>query len=327
MQPHSQLTWQPSAPLANLRQRAEIIRKIRVFFALKQVWEVETPALASATSCDPYIESFRTQFFSPGQTKGPYYYLQTSPEFHMKRLLAAGSGAIFQIAKAFRNGEQGRFHQPEFTMLEWYRPGFDHHQLMDEMDELLQCILPFPPAQRKSYPAIFEELLGIDPIFASGKMLQDCAQRQGIEQVGLNSEDKDGWLNLLMSHCIEPQLGQHGPTFIYDFPASQAALARLKPDNPALAERFEVYIYGIELANGFNELTDSLEQRARFEHHLAQRTASGLPASPLDEYLLAALTAGLPPCAGVALGVDRLCMIALQVKHINEVISFSFDRV
>lgn len=319
-------SWQPSASMVNLRKRAEIIQRIRAFFAAKNVMEVETPVLASATIPAPYMESFITQFIPVGHTDGQNYYLQTSPEFHMKRLLAADSGPIYQITKAFRNGEVGRFHQPEFTMLEWYRPGFDHHQLMTEVDELLQMILTTRPAQRKSYTEIFKQYLAIDPINASSQELQDCAVAQGVEQVvGLALDDKDGWLNVLMSHCIEPHLGLECPMFIYDFPASQAALAQLNPDNPAVAERFEVYVNGVELANGFHELTDAVAQRDRFEHDLICRARENLPPVPFDEYLLAALAAGFPPCAGVALGIDRLCMLALQANHIAQVTTFCFE--
>lgn len=319
--------WQPSASLENLHQRAAIMRKIRTFFEKRNFLEVETPILASATICDPCLHSFSTQFMAPHQTSGPSYYLQTSPEFHMKRLLAAGSGPIFQITKSFRNGELGRKHQPEFTMLEWYRPGYNDHQLMDEIAELLIEVFALPRADRKSYQAAFIEILNIDPLEATGNQLQQCAVQNGIEQVvGLTSDDKDGWLDVLMTHCIEPKLGITTPFFIYDYPASQAALAAIKPDNPKVAERFELYINGLELANGFHELTDPALQHKRFVEELEKRASLGLSAVPIDHYLLAALEEGLPPCAGVAVGLDRLCMIAMKATHIQEVVSFSFDR-
>lgn len=320
-------SWRPSAPLANLQQRAKIMREIRHFFEQRNFLEVETPILASATICDPHLHSFHTQFMTPHQTTGPTYYLQTSPEFHMKRLLAAGSGPIFQITKSFRNGEFGHKHQPEFTMLEWYRPGYNDHQLMDEIAELLAAVFGIQQTERHTYQALFEEILHINPLTATCDELRACATAHGINTVvGLDLDDKDGWLDILMTHCIEPKLGRTMPLFIYNYPASQAALAAIKPDNPQVAERFELYINGLELANGFHELTDARLQRLRFEEELVQRANLGLPAIPIDHYLLSALEEGLPPCAGVAVGLDRLCMITMGANHISEVVSFSWDR-
>ena len=319
------IQWKPSASLANLHQRADIIRKIRQFFERRNFLEVETPLLASAAICDPNLHSFSTQFMAPHQQAGSLYYLQTSPEFHMKRLLAAGSGPIFQITKAFRNGEQGRKHQPEFTMLEWYRPGFNDHHLMDEISELLINVFGFKKAERICYADIFKKTLKIDPLEASNEDLRACTVINGIgEVVGLDINDRDGWLDILMTHCIEPTLGKTAPIFIYDYPASQAALARIKPNNSKVAERFELYINGLELANGFHELTDATLQRIRFEEELLQRAKMGLTSVPIDHYLLTALEAGLPPCAGVAVGLDRLCMIAMNAKSIQDVVSFSW---
>ena len=244
----------------------------------------------------------------------------------MKRLLAAGSGAVFQICKAFRNGEAGRRHNPEFTLLEWYRPGFDHHRLMDEMDELLAAILAAAPAERLTYGRAFRRRLGVDPHRASRRELQRVAERHGIEVAGAEPQERDAWLHLLMSHLVEPELGRGRPTFVYDFPASQAALARVRDGDPPLAERFEVYSDGIELANGFHELRDADEQRRRFEADLEQRRRAGRDAVPIDERLLAALAAGLPPCAGVALGVDRLLLRRSGVGDLRQVLSFPVDR-
>ena len=317
--------WQPSAPLKNLQLRAHILSQIRGFFAARNVMEVETPLLCHTSVTDPFIQSIPAFFPAQPRAQTQRYYLQTSPEYAMKRLLAAGSGAIYQITKAFRQGEVGRFHNPEFTMLEWYRPGFDHHDLMNEMDELLQLIFKSPAAERKTYAELFQDFLHIDPHSASIEALRNCA---GENHIVVNTEltDRDSWLNLLLSHCIEPQLGKDRPCFIYDFPATQAALARISQDNPPVAARFEVYMQGIELANGFHELQDAHEQRRRFEKNLATRKQQGLEEVVIDEYFLAALEQGLPDCAGVALGIDRLVMLATSSSQIAEVLSFDFSR-
>ena len=310
------MTWRPSASINHLRERAQLLKKIRGFFASRDVLEVETPLLCRASVTDPHIHSIPA--FS-------HHYLQTSPEYAMKRLLAAGSGSIYQISKAFRQDESGRFHNPEFTMLEWYRLGFDHHDLMDEMDELLQLVLNTRVADRKSYAEIFHTHLQLDPHQASVGELITCAKQNNL-QIDAHIPDRDTWLQLLMSHLIEPQLGKEVPSFIYDFPASQAALARIQPNNPNVASRFEVYVKGIELANGFHELQDATEQRNRFEKNLAERAELGQPEMPIDEFFLSALSHGLPDCAGVALGIDRLAMLASGCENISEVLSFDFAR-
>lgn len=320
------ITWQPSASIDNLRARAGIIKSIRDFFAARDVLEVETPVICHTSVTDPFIQSIPVLIQPHPQQQEQRYYLQTSPEYAMKRLLAAGSGSIYQITKAFRQEEIGRLHNPEFTMLEWYRIGFDHHQLMDEMDELLQTILPVTPADRFSYQQLFQHYLQIDPLSAAIDDLAVCAKNHGIE-LASTIDDKDTWLNLLMSHCIEPQLGQQRPVFVYDFPSSQAALARLSPADPRVASRFEVYFKGMELANGFHELQSAAEQRKRFENNLQQRCAMNLRELPIDEHFLGALEHGLPNCAGVALGVDRLVMLALSATHLQDIISFNFNRV
>ncbi len=248
----------------------------------------------------------------------------------MKRLLAAGSGAIYQICKAFRDGEAGRSHNPEFTILEWYRPGFDHHRLMDEMDELLAAVLDLPTAERSTYAQVFETYLGVDPHRAPVRTLRRAAEAHGVEIAGAAPEDRDGWLHLLMSHVVEPRLGRGRPSFVHDFPASQAALARIRPaaapEEVPLAERFEVYVEAVELANGFHELDDAAEQRQRFAADLERRRAAGLETPPIDERLLDALDAGLPNCAGVALGVDRLLMLMAGLDDLRKVLSFPIDR-
>ncbi|MBS0359046.1 MAG: elongation factor P--(R)-beta-lysine ligase [Proteobacteria bacterium] len=315
--------WQPSANKDILKRRADILKQIRAFFAKRQVLEVETPILSHATVPDPYIQSFSTEVLLSGKKKD--FYMQTSPEFHMKRLLAAGIGSIYQINKAFRTDEQGRFHNPEFTMLEWYRVGFNHHQLMDEMDELLQQVLSVTQAIRLTYAEVFEEFCGLNPHTASIHDLRDSAKEFDLKINDLGN-DKDDWLFLLMSHLIEPQLGKSIPVFIYDFPASQAALAKIQMGNPPVAERFEVYFKGIELANGFHELTNAEEQKKRFLQDIEEREQKNLPVVPLDNYFIEALSSGLPNCAGVALGIDRLIMLACQCSSIDEVISFSWER-
>ena len=251
-------------------------------------------------------------------------YLQTSPEYAMKRLLAAGSGAIYQICKVFRDGERGRRHNPEFTMLEWYRPGFDHHRLMDEVDALLQAVLGAAAAERISYADAFRRHAGIDPHAASDGELRSRVAALGVS--GIAELDRDDLLNLLLTHTVEQRLGVSRPTFLFDYPASQAALARIRPGDPPVAERFEVFIDGVELANGFHELADPDEQRRRFAADLEERRRRGLPEVAVDERLLAALAAGLPDCAGVALGVDRLVMLKAGTRNIADVIAFPIDR-
>ena len=321
------MEWRPSAELDALRLRAGVLASIRAFFAERGVMEVETPLLSQATSTAPYLESFKTVYRAPGEDAGKTLYLQSSPEFAMKRLLAAGSGAIYQICKAFRNGEAGRLHNPEFSLLEWYRPGFDLDALMDEVEALLLRLLPSQSTLRLSYAEVFERYLGLDPHRATVQALRDCfRRRQGAEPAGVKAEDRDAWLNLLLTHYIEPQLAAHGLVFIFDYPASQAMLARIRPGSPPLAERFEVYLQGVELANGFHELGDSAEQRRRFEADRSSRREAGLEDIAIDERLLAALAAGLPACSGVALGLDRLIMLVGSSHQLDEVISFPVDR-
>ncbi len=306
--------------LSTLRLRADLYKKLRKFFAEREVLEVETPILSAGCVPDPHIEPFRTDYHGPNPKS---LFLHTSPELPMKRLLAAGSGAIFQISKVFRDGEAGRWHNPEFSLLEWYRPGFNQDDLIQEVDILLQYILHCAPAEHLSYRKVFKQKTGLHPLASSLTALQDYANQFGIPEV--EHLDRDTCLQLIFSHHIEPQLGKSCPIVIKDFPASQAALARKKADDPQWAERFEIYIQGIELANGFYELTEPVEQRQRFEEDLAKRQARNLPTHPLDERFLAALEAGLPDCAGVALGLDRLLMLITEASHINEVLTFSID--
>jgi len=320
--------WRPTARLEVLTARARVLAAIRGFFERAGVLEVETPALSFAAGTDPALASLSTTYTGPAAPHGAALYLHTSPEFAMKRLLAAGSGPIWQLCKVFRDGERGRQHNPEFTLLEWYRPGFGLHELMDEVAALLRRVLGDGLGEeRLSYAQAFDRALGIDPHRADIAELRAAALRTGVAGAeALDLPGRDAWLDLLMSHCVEPGLGAAGVSFLHDFPASQAALARVRDGDPPVAERFEVYVSGVELANGFHELADAAEQRRRFAADNARRRASGLPEMPVDERLLAALAAGLPDCCGVALGVDRLVMLATGAMHIDEVVAFPLER-
>ncbi|USD32745.1 MULTISPECIES: elongation factor P--(R)-beta-lysine ligase [Vibrio] len=321
-----QADWQPTASIERLRQRADLIGQIRQFFKDKNVLEVDTPAMSHATVTDIHLHTFQTKFVGPGYSQGKNLYLMTSPEFHMKRLLAAGSGCIYQICKSFRNEENGRYHNPEFTMLEWYRIGFDHHQLMDEMDELLQLILKVGAADRMTYQQAFLQVLSVCPLEGTMEELKMTADKLGLSDIAQPEQDRDTLLQLLFSIGVEPEIGQQVPAFVYDFPASQAALAKINGQDSRVADRFEVYFKEIELANGFHELDRAEEQLKRFELDNVKRQQMGLTTQPIDHYLIKALEAGLPRCAGVALGVDRLVMLATNNDHIDKVTAFPFPR-
>ncbi|WP_102794422.1 elongation factor P--(R)-beta-lysine ligase [Bowmanella denitrificans] len=318
----SSVSWRPTASIATLQKRAELTVAVRSFFARRGVWEVETPCLSSATVTDEHLQGFSTEFVGPGAAQGRTLYLQTSPEYAMKRLLAAGSGAIFQICKAYRNEESGRWHNPEFTMLEWYRPGFDHFDLMQELDELVQLICSTEPAERISYQQVFMQHVKLDPLSCSLAELKQAAAQLGHGELAAAETDRDVLLQLLFCDAVEPQIGQQRPCFVYDFPASQAALAKLNPDDPRAAQRFELYFRNLELANGFHELDDAGEQKARFEQDNLKRRSQGKQEKPIDPMLLQALEAGIPACAGVAVGLDRLFMLALAQSSISDVLSF-----
>lgn len=298
----------------NIHSRAETLTKIRNFFAARNVIEVETPLLSHATNPAPHLDSFCLDNL----------YLQTSPEFAMKRLLAAGSGDIYQICKAFRKNEIGRFHNPEFTILEWYRLGFNHHDLMDEVNDFLKTTINVSESKRFTYKEIFAEFLQINPHASVLDQLKAAAQKNNLSATNL-SDDYDTWLQLLFTHLIEPKLGQEYPVFVYDFPASQAMLAKVRAEEPKVASRFEVYFKGIELANGFHELSDTKEQRKRFSHDLAMRQELKLPQIPLDENFLLALPK-LPDCSGVALGIDRLLLLAANANFLNEILCYPFSE-
>lgn len=319
-------SWQPSASVTNLLKRAAIMAEIRRFFADRGVLEVETPAMSQATVTDIHLFPFQTRFVGPGAAQGLDLYLMTSPEYHMKRLLAAGSGPIFQLCRCFRNEEAGRHHNPEFTMLEWYRPHYDMYRLMNEVDDLLQQVLECAPAETLSYQQAFIRHLEMDPLSADKAQMREVAEKLGVGDLANREEDRDTLLQLLFVTGVEPQIGKEKPAFVYHFPASQAALAEISTEDHRVAERFEVYFKGIELANGFRELTDSREQRQRFEQDNRKRATLGLPQQPIDNNLLDALAHGMPECSGVALGVDRIVMLALKASQLSEVIAFSVDR-
>ena len=318
--------WKPFASHEVLHQRANLLQAIRCFFADTDVLEVETPILSRAGTTDPQIESFITHL--AGREKA--LYLHTSPEFAMKRLLAAGSPDIYQLCKVFRQGEFGRFHNPEFTLLEWYRLGFDHHTLMKEVVDLLKQVAPVVTAggepQFLSYKDIFLQYTGIDPHQTEISELSSFARQKNIS-FPAQMATVDDWLDLLISCWIAIKLPQGRLTFIYDYPASQASLARLRPEGDSyVAERFEGYYGSLELGNGFHELTDAGEQAARFQQDQPARVFNGQNMIPADSHLLEALSFGLPPCAGVALGIDRLLMLITGAPHIKDICTFSIEN-
>lgn len=314
--------WKPSASLQNLQQRAQALAKIRRFFSERNVLEVETPLLASTTVSDVYIESIAAEVKDGNSSHQNF--LQTSPEFFMKRLLASGSGSIYQIAKAFRQEEKSKRHNIEFTLLEWYRLSYSLDQLMSEVEDLVQKILGCGPISRLTYRQIFQQHLQIDPHEITLEELQQRA-RSEIDLSGSELSRTD-YLQLLLSHSIEPQLPAY--CIIYDYPIEQAALATLAADEHGVvvAKRFELFGGGMELANGYFELSDAAEQRARFDSDNATRKEKGLQTHAADERLIAALESGLPSCSGVAVGVDRLLMLLVGAKNIGEVISFGSER-
>ena len=317
----AELQWRPSAKAATVRLRAQTLRQIRAFFDERDVLEVDTPLLGSATVTDVQIVSLETRYRSPAEPNARRVFLQTSPEFAMKRLLSAGYGPIYQVCKAFRDGEEGALHNPEFTILEWYRPGYDHHEMMDEVEDLIASVLGLRPSIRLSYRDAFRRWANVDPSRCSLEDLRSRASAFGLDAATAASADRDTCLDMLLTRALQPQMGEL-LVFIYDFPKTQAALARIRPGNPPVGERFELFVNGIELANGYHELTDAKEQRQRFRWDLAQRKQAGLPTVPIDRRFLRALQCGLPASAGVALGVDRLLMVAAGANALEDVIAF-----
>jgi len=314
---------QPDVSVEILKRRAQLLRSVRQFMAARDILEVETPVLSSAANPDPNLESFVTRFHSPSD-KGPdTLYLHTSPEFAMKRLLASGSGSIYQVTRVFRDAELGRYHWPEFTMLEWYRTGLDHHGLMDECDALISE-LGFTRAARDSYAVLFLKYTGLDPHRATGADLAAEAARLGLVTT---SSERPLVLDFLFDKQVVPHLGVDGPQFVYDFPACQAALSRIRGGDPPVAERFELFINRLEIANGFHELTDADEQLNRFEAENQSRRRQGRPQIPVDQGLIGAMRRGLPACSGVAMGLDRLLMVLIGSTSIEEVLSFASEWI
>jgi len=320
--------WAPVARPEIIRLRAELLGRIRQFFRERGVLEVETPQLSRHATTEPALQSFTLDVLPMGGTEGQPRYLQTSPELAMKRLLAAGIGPIYQVCRAFRGGERGGRHNPEFTLLEWYRPEFTYHRLMDEVAALVRQAWARPGLkdERIAYGDLFQGRLGVDAHRAKPGELQAAAVEQGIPDAEHLELPRDAWLDLLMSQCIEPDLGRGRMTFIFDYPSTQASLARVRRGPTPVAERFELYLEGMELANGFQELTDPAEQRRRFERDQQQRARSGSPKLSLDERFLGALQAGLPVCSGVALGLDRLLMVMSGASRIDQVLTFPWER-
>jgi lysyl-tRNA synthetase class 2 len=308
---------------AALRLRARLYTLVRAFFAERGVLEVETPVLSAAGNTDPHIESFGTTFGGHVDAGARERWLRTSPEFPLKRLLAAGLGDCYELGRVFRNGEAGGRHNPEFTMLEWYRVGWDHRRLMDETVALVREALALVGRRAEvrvtSYRELFLDGLGLDPLRADTGTLA-APLRGSIDPEGLTRDD---WLDLLLTHRLQPAFPRDRITVIHDYPATQCALARIRHDDPPVAERFELYLGPHELANGYHELNDAAEQRARFERDNARRRARGLREVPVDERLLAVLDA-LPDCAGVALGVERLLMCLAGTDAIADVLAFPF---
>ena len=319
--------WRPTASSEVMRHRAGMLARARAWFASEHVLEVQTPVLSTAAASEPQIESIAAQPY-----RGPPMYLQTSPEYPMKRLLAAGVGDCYQICPVFRDGESGRQHNPEFTMIEWYRIGFGVAELQRDVDRLLRATIgdlrALPPARQITYREAIAEACGVDCTTAGPREIEAVLRDRSVAPVSTADQGRDTWLDLLMATVVGPGLGREAPVFVRDYPASQAALARLRDDGNGwpVAERFELYLDGIELANGFHELGDALEQRRRFEQDLQKRRQSGQRLAPLDERFLAALQKGMPDCSGVAFGFDRLVMVALGLPAISAAMAFPVER-
>lgn len=324
-----QSEWRPACTHDLLHLRATLLAEIRAFFADKGVLEVETPLLCSTIGTDPQLDFFTCQPQIPALPE--QLYLQTSPEFAMKRLLAADSGSIYQICKAFRKGESGRYHNPEFTLLEWYRVGFRLPELMAEAAELITTLcqgrLALQTSQWVSYADIFQQITGLDAVNFSYPQYCGYARDNGLpEAIGLCGYNHALWLDMLFSHKVQPLLGRSELCLVYGYPACQSSLARLNADNPLITDRFELFINGVELGNGYYELANASEQDRRFSNELKLRQQSGLSAATKDTRLLAALASGLPDCSGLAIGIDRLLMVLSGSNHIGQVIAFPISK-
>ena len=312
---------------AALALRASLYGCIRQFFAERNVLEVETPVLSAAGNTDPNIESFSTMFSGHVDAGSRERWLRTSSEFAQKRLLAAGIGDCYELGRVFRNGEAGGKHNPEFTMLEWYRVGWDHRRLIDEAIELIAAALDLVGKTANVYKTTYRQLfvtkIAIDPFAATETELQGALGAVRVDAEGLSRDD---WLDLLLTHRVQPQFPGDRITVVFDYPASQCALAKIRDGDPPVAERFELYVGAQELANGYHELIDAAEQRARFQRDNARRRARGQRELPIDENLLAGLDQGLPECAGVALGVERLLMAMMGSDDIRGTLAFPFAQ-
>ncbi len=318
--------WRPLATREMLQRRAALLATVREFFAGRAILEVDTPQLVNFAVTDPQLHSAEVRW--PG-ADSRLRFLHTSPEYAMKRLLAAGSGDIYQLCHVFRGGERGALHNAEFTLLEWYRLGGSLKALMNEVDALLRALLGASAGgatRAVSYEQAFQEALALNPLTDSDEAIAACACARGLDAALVQRCNRDEMLDLLMGAQIGPRLGEDGPVFVHRYPASQAALARLDPADSRVALRFELYLHGVELANGFEELTEATEQRARFQENQRSRAARGLTVPAIDEYLLAALAFGLPPCAGVAVGIDRVLMLGSGARSIGEVLPFSSEN-
>ncbi len=319
--------WRPTASLSALRLRARLLDRVRSFFRQRGFLEVETPLLSADTIVDRHLEPFPVASPGTGHRNDAVRWLQTSPEPAMKRLLAAGAEAIYQVTRAFRQHEQGRLHNPEFTIVEWYRVGDDADQGIILLSDLCETLLGRGPAGRLSYKQAFEQYVGVDPHTVPVEVLEETATGLGISvPPGLVCNDRDGWLDLLFAERVQPNLGRQWPVVLCDYPASQAALARIRPGHPPVAERFELFVDGVELANGYHELTDPEEFQRRVEQQNLLRRGEGKPELPRASRLLAAMQHGLPSAAGCALGFDRVVMLAAGAKSLAEVMAFPFSR-
>lgn len=321
--------WKPTASLDVLRKRSLMIQSLRELFYANGYWEVETPIVSQETVIDAHLDPMTYR-----DSRNEQRFLQTSPEAAMKRLLSAGADRIFQISRTFREGETGRLHNTEFSMLEWYALGQSHTDQMHWVEQLVKKVVGgFQPKFKStrflswSYDEAFEKAIGQKILGCDTGQLMEIAKNHNVTVPdGMNSAYLDDWRNLLLSAVVEPRIKKEQAVFIYDYPASQAALARVRNETPPVAERFELYINGIEICNGYNELTDAAELRQRCRDQNQQRTRLGKDDLPIPIRLLASMDAGLPTCSGVALGIDRLVMVALQLEDIAEVIPFPYDR-
>ena len=313
-------SWRPTATLEALRFRARCLRTVREFFHIRDVLEVETPIASPSGTVDLWIDSFEVR----SQLRRDPLWLQTSPEFHMKRLLAAGSGSIWQMSRVFRDEGRGRWHNNEFSMLEWYRPGWTLRDLCTEVEDLVRALSPGLPAARwMSFREAFVERAGIDPFADPISKIREAAEESCAVVPALGDIDRDGWLDLLMVSRVEPGLGEHGPVFLWGYPPSRAALARIGHEGETpVALRAELYWKGVELTNAYDELIDPSEQRTRFQEEHRARLALSKPTPPIDHSLVEALRHGMPQGAGVALGFDRLVALAYGADSISKVIAF-----